>query len=426
MLACQLLFHLSVKYDTICSSAIDVNPRNSAADFNGKQRSFNMKMMKIKLIILFLAGLILVNLLPAQTVKTDTSTCKMIFHLLKQMKAGKPLTEIEPQLDTILKSEAYVVMFKHYNRSWRPNHLPEDVFKRLILSLQFPEKYTKGENERADQMLPFWQEYYGNLDMYERYMTELEKVDLQELVDGAAENARQWLPPEMKIPDFTLYVIPHGGSGGFVLDNAQGYDFFKLDRDKSGNLLPQFFAEIIAHECHHLGLEIPQPEFVKYTDTLAYFFLNIFVGEGTASKFINNLPGGAVPRIDKDRKNNHILEAFISDTWESYTKEEQAIFDRMCRSFELVYTGKMGQEDVDKEMREYWVPGKTGRFYFLGCELFGAIYYGFGKEGCFEAMRDPRKMFDLYNKAIDKNKEVLGKCPRIPEGIVKMALSIGP
>ena len=41
------------------------------------------------------------------------------------------------------------------------------------------------------------------------------------------------------------------------------------------------------------------------------------------------------------------------------------------------------------DSRNYWGMDTTGDSYFLGSELFGAIYFGFGKEGCFQAMRDP-------------------------------------
>ena len=64
-----------------------------------------------------------------------------------------------------------------------------------------------------------------------------------------------------------------------------------------------------------------------------------------------------------------------------------------------------------------------GPAYFAGAELFGAIYFAFGKQGVFAAMEDPRKLFDLYNRAIDKEPRLLSGCPRIPTKTVERALA---
>jgi hypothetical protein len=61
----------------------------------------------------------------------------------------------------------------------------------------------------------------------------------------------------------------------------------------------------------------------------------------------------------------------------------------------------------------------------VGAELFGAVYYGYGKESVFTTMRDLRKLFSLYNNAIKKKPEVFGKCYVIPDSTVGHALSIG-
>jgi hypothetical protein len=147
--------------------------------------------------------------------------------------------------------------------------------------------------------------------------------------------------------------------------------------------------------------------------------------EGTATKFIDNAPGGMVPRVDPNRKGNEPLERIISEIWQKYSAEEKAIFNRLFTTFEKACMGKLSKEELNQEMREYWLTGISGRIYFLGSEMFGAIYHGLGKQACFDAMRDPRKIFDFYNKAIDKNPKLLGQCIRIPDRLVKMAQSLG-
>ena len=96
----------------------------------------------------FLAALFLPAL--ALPVQVDVSACRGMYDVLTAMRDGAPRDTVAGMLDALLESPPYQIMFKHYNRSWRPNHLPEDVFKRMILSLQFQGEYLPGENQRAD------------------------------------------------------------------------------------------------------------------------------------------------------------------------------------------------------------------------------------------------------------------------------------
>lgn len=369
------------------------------------------------------------SILLSQTVEVDAAACRMILELFQSMKTESSIEMIETRLDSILRSKPYQTMFMHYNRSWRPNHLPEDVFKRMILSLKYSEKYKPGENRRADQMLPKWRKYYDDLPMFEKNIRELGSIDLQNLIDQAVREARMWLPSEMEIPDSYLFIHPNGGSGGFAIGNAQGYDFFQLARDETGKIRLDVFSEIIAHENHHLGLDIPKPAFTSPLDSLAFLFMNLFVGEGTATKFINNASGGCVPRIDSNRENTMMDPSTNSMTqalWQQYTINERDIFARMIDTFEKLVHGKMTGKELDKDIREYWISGMIGRNYFIGSELFGAIYFGFGKEGCFEAMENPRKMFHLYNRSLEKRPDILKDCIEIPRKIAETALTIAP
>ena len=57
--------------------------------------------------------------------------------------------------------------------------------------------------------------------------------------------------------------------------------------------------------------------------------------------------------------------------------------------------------------------------------MFGAIFLAFGKKGVFTAMQDPRKLFGLYNSALDARPDALKRCVRVPDASVKKALDIG-
>jgi hypothetical protein len=86
--------------------------------------------------------------------------------------------------------------------------------------------------------------------------------------------------------------------------------------------------------------------------------------------------------------------------------------------------GQMTAADLEKETGD-WFGGLVGPAYFAGAELFGAIYFAFGKQGVFAAMEDPRKIFELYDRAIVKKPRLLSGCPRIPTKTVDRALAIG-
>jgi hypothetical protein len=364
----------------------------------------------------------------AGRIDIDVSACYGTAKLLEGMRAGADEQAVREELERLMNTRAYKTMFKHYNRDWRPNHLPEDVFERMILSLRFDGMYAEGESRRADQMFPKWRDYYRHPEKYAAHLEELEAIDFDEIVNRSMATAASWLPPEMTIDDFYLFVHPNGGSPGFVIDGTQGYDFFQLPRDSAGNVDAETFGEIVAHECHHLGLETPPIPRNSAADSVAFQFLQVFVGEGTANKFINNCGGGAVPRIDGDRANT-IMDPGTNDMtrelWEQYTRDESDIFEKLVETFNRAADGDLPEAELKDEMAGYWITGMMPRNYFVGSEIFGAIYFGFGKEGCFDVMRDPRKMFDYYNRALEKRPDVLSGCPRIPGAAAARALSIG-
>src|SRR6478672_13980468 len=98
--------------------------------------------------------------LAAQHVAVDDSAVNTVYRIFETMHSGASKDLVSHMLDSVLVTHGYQTMFHHYNRSWRPNHLPPKVFKRMILSLQFPAEYATGENQRADQMLPLWRRFY--------------------------------------------------------------------------------------------------------------------------------------------------------------------------------------------------------------------------------------------------------------------------
>lgn len=346
----------------------------------------------------FFGLLLLTNSLLAQKVETDFSACYSMLSVLEALKADMTYETVAAKIDSVLDTKPYQIMFQHYNRSWRPNHLPEQVFKRMILSLKFKEQYNKGENQRADAMLVFWQREYENLDLYKKNLLLLEKIKLSKLIQKGVSDAQKWLPSSMKIPDFYFIILPNGGSTAFAINGNQGYDFFQLDKTQDGLIDIQRLIDVIAHESHHLGLKTKQKPLKSSKDSLAYQFLMTFVAEGTASKFVDNLPGGRIPKISK--KDSRNFDFAIKHIWEQYSEDEQAIFASFETDFEKIYNGIYNYDSVQYRMTTYWLSGLKGRAYFMGAELFGAIYNAFGKQKLFDVMEDPTLLLKTYNTAV--------------------------
>jgi hypothetical protein len=366
-----------------------------------------------KIIFYLIVNAILTLHVFSQNVEVDYSACWSMSGFVNHLKQENNKEKLSAELDSILHTRPYKIMFQHYNRPYRPNHLPVDVFRRMIMSLRFDSLYKKGENERADAMLEYWKRFYNNTVLYEKNFRQIEVSNLKGIIQKGIHRAQRWLPENMKIPDFYFFIHPNGGSTAFAFNSSQGYDFFQLPRDKKGNLLLEQLADNVSHESHHLGLDIKQPTLKSHRDSMAFSFLTLFMAEGTASKFVDNLPGGCVPKIDSKRKSN--LESEGVAIWKEYTVKEKELFDEFIDDFKKINDNVYSMDSISPRF-VYWLSGYKGKAYFIGSELYGSVYFAFGRETAFLAMTDPTKLFHLYNQAIGKRKL---NCPSLPGWLVE-------
>jgi hypothetical protein len=371
----------------------------------------------------FLAALLAASPARASHVNVDMSACRPMVHLMRAMRAGAPRDSVQAALERLLETPAYRVMFKHYNRSWRPNHLPPAAFERMVLSLGFPGAYAVGENQRADSMLTRWRAAYDDLPRCERQIERLEAARLPDLIERGVRYAQGWLPPGWTIPDFTLIVLPQGGSPAFTIDGAQGYDFFQIPTTASGELDMDWLVGTIAHESNHLGMHGPQMSLAVASDSVALELVALCVAEGVATEFISGPPPGRVPAIPGVPY--HIFTPALAAAWNARVEEEPGMFQHMAELLDRAVRDSLSQQQLETEMREYWFEGVIGRAYVFGSELFGAIELGLGRAAVFEAIEDPRKLFQLYNRALDADPGRLNRCVPMPDLSVKQALEIG-
>ena len=290
-----------------------------------------------------------------------------MYTVLKEMREGAPKEKVSGMLDTLLETRPYQVMFKHYNRSWRPNHLPKPVFKRMILSLQFEGEYSPGENERADAMRTKWTKYYPNLSLYETQLRQLESADLHKSINDGVRYAQSWLPAEWKIPNFYFAVIPNGGSPAFTIDGAQGYDFFQLSQAGTGEIDLNWLVGTVSHESHHLGMRSSAPGELSAADLMAYRVLTLSLPEGMATYFISGSPPGRVPASPEARF--HVFTPDLTKAWNDRVTEEEEMMQHEAALLDKTLAGKLTEQEFDTELRDYWLNGVIGRAYVIGSEL---------------------------------------------------------
>lgn len=379
-------------------------------------------MLRVRFVIAFLLYYSISSY--SQQVTVDVSGSGSMIQLLNEIKANVSQSVIEKRLDSILNTRPYQFMFQHYNRSWRPNTLPKDVFKRMILSLKWPHLYEQGENVVADYMKELWTDFYVGLSEYERRFAQLNDPKLNTYIQQGINYAQQWLPPNMKVPDFYLAILPVGRSNAFVFNGSQGYDFLQLPLDSAGNLKLVELVGTIAHESHHLGLKLPVLSNLSAKDSLLFDYLKVFLPEGSATKLIDNFPGGHTPVVNK--KKGYLFDPEIDSLWKMYTANEKELFNTMIAQFGGIAAGTINRDSLNKLIGGYWINGAAKPpLYFWGAELVGVIYTGLGKPAVFKVMNDPRKLFAFYNQALKKKPSLQKYFSPIPDSIVAISNNIG-
>jgi len=355
-----------------------------------------------------------------QSVKVSTSANQELLDLLKYMKNKAIESQVSKKVDKLLSHKDYSVMFSFYKNN-SAESLTKTEFKNMIMSLSWPKYYQKGRNRTIDRMLPMWQRVYNNLSHLQQKINKLKRIGLLGLIKRSVSKANKWLPPGMKAKTFRFLILADGLSPAYKMGNYQVYDIFQIPIDRKGDIDKKLFGEIIAHESHHSGIA---DRYKKYSgkEYLLTQFLSIFVIEGSATKFVNNVYGKYVEQLDK-RKKIYYFQAIpglnLERAWRSMFSEEDYMFNRFFSTIRKIMDGSYKANDIKNELRNYWMATGSSRYYLLGSEMMGAVYFGYGKNGCFEVMKDYNKLISLYGKSVNKNRYKLKNCPKVPEDIMK-------
>ena len=322
-------------------------------------------------------------------------------------KKGRPIPELEKQLDLTLNLPSYELSFRRYTDASRPptSHVSKSEFRKMLVET-FEKKEYSGTNPRLKEVQKLVLRTIEHLDTFERALSDIRK-NSKMIRSNALALVSDWIPDEASL-DGTIFVLvdpgmsfPWAYDGKFI-----GLDLMQFTKTDQYGFDIVGLTQTMAHEVHHLALQkINRSRGPMDADAK---FASFFEGEGSAMKFCNN-----VETQLSDRANPRTKTAFLEsshpiytksfrEVWKNYRGDLNAMIARAREDRNMLRLGK--QQDLT-----YWLPDLSegrmiGRQYYLGAEIMGVIYQAFGKAKVFEAYRKPEIIFPTYNDAVKKLK----------------------
>jgi Putative zinc dependent peptidase (DUF5700) len=303
---------------------------------------------------------------PAQRVQLtlDLSEARQALAILHKEQAHEAVTDADWQA---LFATAPYQWLKQRETSMHRD-FTEDDFKKFLAS---PEAIAKTAE---------WETALIRLQQAD--MTALGERDLAWLPDGAVIHARVF--PEIK---------PRNNS--FVWQNTQGEAgiFLYLEKQPPGQ-----FENIVAHECHHIGLRSLGAIHDKLTDgkspqfKSAMEWLTAF-GEGEAML----AAAGSTHVHPRDET------AVARARWDSDMMHFNADVATLAQFFNDVLDGKLTGDAMSQKAYSFF--GYHGPWYSVGYEMAALVEQRFGREVFLQCLVDPRQLLVRYNEIAKESNE---------------------
>jgi hypothetical protein len=199
-----------------------------------------------------------------------------------------------------------------------------------------------------------------------------------------------------------------------VIKPKQNSFVFEVDSDPAifmylGPDVPRAeFEATIAHEMHHIGYgtvcrsnegdRSPAGEVRKWIGAF---------GEGFATLVAAGGPDGEPQRKPEVRAE-----------WQKNMKTLDRDFGDVETFFISILDGKLSGDAIDTRAFEFF--GYVGPWYTVGWKMAVVIEKTFGRQALIDAMCDPRKLLETYNRAAAIGEKKMGeKLPRWSERLVK-------
>jgi len=302
---------------------------------------------------------------PAVQLSLDTSEAEQALRILQKESAHQAVTPGDWQQ---LFSTVPYQWLKAREASMGRSFTDED-FQKFLLS---PEALARQQE---------WEQTLA--EMKQANMPAIGAGVLTWLPDGATIHARVF--PEIK-PKHNSFVWTKPGNGPAI--------FLYMERQSKAK-----FEKIVAHECHHIGLQSLEqrqaaiqaglPENVQ----TAMHWMSAF-GEGEAML----AAAGSV-----DRHPYWEDDALARARWDSDMMHFNADLEAVQQMLTEILDGTLkGDEAIGKRAAPFW--GYHGAWYTVGYEMAVLVERAYGRQAFNECLLDPRKLLTLYNKvALEAN-----------------------
>jgi len=321
-----------------------------------------------------------------------------MLEIIYKVKSG---TADRSEVLNILNHKDYQMEFLRY-----ASRIEKNEFIDYIMN--FPNlKETDIQNNDLKAHHKYYLDLYENLDHYKNKLSIL-NIE-QKMIDKQIQIAKSGLPDDLNLEEVNMVsTIGIGQSFGYVYENNIHFDFLHLVKEKSID----DFSATIAHEVHHVGLNLLLDEAFLNQLTIEQLFYLYFSGEGLAVKYCNNAEGLLSKCIYEGPKNIG-LDMY---TWEYLNNDFENTMQRFKQTIIDIRNHKINSVDMlMKEFVDYWmnpyIEGQSKnevpkllhfRLYSFGNEIWGIIHDCFGKEKVFEVLKNPSQFPEVYNQALEQ------------------------
>ena len=328
------------------------------------------------------------------------SSIYTMLQLCNELKSGNVN---EKEISQLINHEDYKFEFSRYK-----NRVSEEEFINYFLNLP-----NLNEDSITNNDLKIHHKYYmyllDNLDLFIDKEKELNKWFKKNIFEEQINYALKGLPDDLKLPELKfIFTIGIGQSFGYVHGNGMHFDFLQLIKEKSlGD-----FCSTIAHEVHHVGMNLIHESIDFNTLTLEGMFYLYFSGEGLAVKYCNNAEG-ILSKPISDGPKNIGLDSF---TWEYLNNDFDNTMNQFKETIRKIRNNEIkSTEELVSHLEEYWMNPLTKeqkqgdvpklkhfRLYTFGNDIWGVIHDCFGKGVVYETLKNPENFPVVYNRALQE------------------------
>lgn len=331
-----------------------------------------------------------------------------ISEMIELCEKHKNNTLKQAELEMLLEHEDYKIEFERYNKTGGPRGgFSKEEYVDFFMNF-FKLNPIEIKNERLKMRYSDLKYFFDNLDFYKEQIEMLDCIN-ETVIAEALTYTFCGLPESLKLDKlYFIFSVGLGNSGGWLYKDYSQYDIVYFLKKFDMNIV----SNTIAHEVHHIGLNMFFNSLELETLGLEEYFYLMFSGEGLAVKYCNNGEGILTKRIYDSEPNIGMGEF----SWQYLNNDFDDTYMNFKDHISKIRNGEIkDMNELGKYISEYWmglhtkeqdkteIPKLTqSRNYSLGNDIWGLIHDTYGKDVVFNTLANPMKFRELYNNALQK------------------------